>query len=555
MRASPLDASGGLLRSPTSHQFAGASFWSFFLLRATASSDRTLLTWQPFDQGAVSWTYGQVLREASSLAAGMQSRGIATGDRVLIHLDNCPEQLFAWLACLAIGAVPVTTNTRSSLDELQYYAHDAQVVAAVTQPRLLELVGKAAPAVGWIACTDHDSGVPATAAGLPSQQASYRALLADADALVPALPDPLAPATIQYTSGTTARPKGAVWNHANLLWSAKTNAANLSLRPTDVLLIYTPMFHANATTFGMLPSMWVGCSFVLTPKWSTSRFWDISLRHRCTWTSLIGLSVRALLDMPSPSDHAYRLFGGGISIDEFPGCGVKTIGWWGMTELGAAGIIGDAFLPNRALSVGRPTPGYGIAMVREDGSPVDVEEPGDLVVQGTPGLSLFAGYLGRPEETAACYDEQGWFRTGDRLVPHADGQISFVERAKDMLKVGAENLAAVEVERVILEVPGVVEAAVVGRPDVALDEVPVAFVLAKDPAPDLADRIMAQCRRGLADFKVPRVVYVVPELPRSTMTKVNKAELRRFAAPGDDRDQAARRWVDEALRDPSGEAR
>lgn len=260
----------GFLRSPASHQFAGTNVWSFFEVRAAASAERTCMTWQPFDQPAVTWTYAQVHREARSLGAGMQARGIRRGDRVLIHLENCPEHVFAWLACTAVGAVPVTTNTRSALEELSYYAADAEVVAAITQPRLLELVGRAAPGVRWIACTDHDAGVAAQAAAQPARGSSYAALRGDPRALVPAPVDPFAPANVQYTSGTTSRPKGAVWTNANVLWCAKTNAANLSLRPTDNLLVYAPLFHVSATTFGFLPSLWVGCSFVLTPKWSTS---------------------------------------------------------------------------------------------------------------------------------------------------------------------------------------------------------------------------------------------------------------------------------------------
>ena len=153
----------------------------------------------------------------------------------------------------------------------------------------------------------------------------------------------------------------------------------------------------------------------------------------------------------------------------------------------------------------------------------------------------------------SSYDEWGWFRTGDLVTVHEDGYLSFVDRAKDMLKVGAENVAASEVERVILETGLVREAAVVGRADDKLDEVPVAFVVALPHARSVADDVMKACASKLADFKVPRAVYVVRDLPRSTLGKLNKVELRRLAA-GDDIAGAEERWLLEATADPSGDA-
>jgi crotonobetaine/carnitine-CoA ligase len=154
-----------------------------------------------------------------------------------------------------------------------------------------------------------------------------------------------------------------------------------------------------------------------------------------------------------------------------------------------------------------------------------------LRVLGVPGLSLFKEYLNNPKATADSFDEMGWFITGDRVTLHEDGFLSFADRDKDMLKVGGENVGASEIERVILSVGGVREAAVVGRRHEMLDEVPVAFVLPDGDPPtasdDLVERVLSACRRHLADFKVPREVRLVDSLPRSTLEKVAKAELRR----------------------------
>ena len=164
-------------------------------------------------------------------------------------------------------------------------------------------------------------------------------------------------------------------------------------------------------------------------------------------------------------------------------------------------------------------------------------ETGDLAIRGVRGLSLFAEYLDNPQATAEAFDEHGFFATGDRVTVGADGALYFADRAKDMLKVGGENVAASEIERVIALVPGVAEAAVVARRDPMLDEVPVAFVrtvlaTAAERAA-LADAVTRACAASLAGFKVPREVRVVDELPRSTLEKIAKAQLRAQLAAED----------------------
>ncbi len=172
--------------------------------------------------------------------------------------------------------------------------------------------------------------------------------------------------------------------------------------------------------------MWAGARFVLVPKWSTSRFWDVSLRHGCTWVSLIGLSARALATGATgdiPAGHSNRPFGCGVCDMPFDGAlGVKTIGWWGMTETISHPIVGNPYTPDHPMSMGRAAPEYQVSVVRDDGvTPVEPEETGHLLVKGTPGLSLFAEYLNQPAATAASFTEGGCFRTGDRVTVHSDG--------------------------------------------------------------------------------------------------------------------------------------
>jgi crotonobetaine/carnitine-CoA ligase len=209
------------------------------------------------------------------------------------------------------------------------------------------------------------------------------------------------------------------------------------------------------------------------------------------------------------------------------------MGWWGMTETITHGIVSSLHVPSPPLAIGRPAPEYGIAIVDDDTVPVSearAVEPGgsgQLLIRGIRGLSLFAEYLGNAAATEGSYTADGWFRTGDRVDLLEDGSIRFGDRTKDMLKVGGENVAASEIERVVAAVPGVHECAVVARKHRMLDEVPVVFVIAAAGAPaDLADRINAACAKSLADFKRPREVRLVDSMPRSTLEKVAKAQLR-----------------------------
>ena len=208
------------------------------------------------------------------------------------------------------------------------------------------------------------------------------------------------------------------------------------------------------------------------------------------------------------------------------------IGWWGMTETITHGIVGEVDQPNIPMSIGRAAAEYAIRITDDDGAPTPVGGTGNLLIKGVPGLSLFAEYLHNEKATRESYDEHGYFITGDRVTLLDNGFIKFGDRAKDMLKVGGENVAASEIEQVIAVVPGVREAAVVAKKHPMLDEVPVVFIIPAagvEGAPaDLHDTVMAACRSALADFKVPREIRFVDDMPRSTLEKVAKAELRKL---------------------------
>lgn len=511
--------------------FAGLDVPWLLKLHAEVRRDHPFLVWAPFDAPARRYSYGEFHELVGALAAGLAKRGIKPGDHVLIHLDNCVEAVLAWFACAELGAIAVTTNTRSAPAEMEYFAGHCGAVAAITQPGYAEMVAAHCRGLRWIAVISHDAG--AAPARMPSRGDRFEALFADSAGRPRRAADPSAPCSVQYTSGTTSRPKAVLWTHANALWGAKVNAAHQDLHRTDVHQTYLPLFHTNALAYSMLGSLWVGATCVIQPRFSASRFWSVAIEHGCTWTSTIPFCMKALLEHEIPKHHKFRLWG--TAVCEPPGFasfGIKIIGWWGMTETITHGIVGEVDQPNTPMSIGRAAPEYAIRIVEDDGRPTEVGGTGNLLIKGIPGLSLFKEYLHNEKATRESFDEHGYFITGDRVTLLEHGFIKFGDRAKDMLKVGGENVAASEIEQVIALLPGVREVAVVGKRHPMLDEVPVVFVIPQGGTPGapegLQERIMAACRGALADFKVPHEIRLVDEMPRSTLEKVAKAELRKM---------------------------
>ena len=529
------------------HPFVGQDIRSLIMLRAETSGNKPFMVWEPFHGESLTWTYREFADKVARFAAGLHTRGVRPNERVLVHLDNCPEAILAWFGCAAMGATAVTTNARSSGDELTYYADTSGAVAAITQPRFAELVARSCRNVRWLALTETDNGEAAGAAR-PEPALGFDKI-DDEPANAPRRAhDPLAPFSIQFTSGTTSRPKAVLWTHANALWGAKVCADHEDLRPSDVHLVTMPLFHTNAQCYSVLATLWAGATCVVQPRFSASRFWPISLKHGCTWASMVPFCVRALMAHEVPA-HSYRLWGSGVCDPPTdPHFRVRTIGWWGMTETITHGTVGHVDKPNVAMSMGRCAAEYELKLTDDDGRELGAGDTGNFLIRGIPGLSLFAEYAGNSKATEESFTEDGYFITGDRVSLREDGYFVFEDRAKDMLKVGGENVAASEVERVLMTVPGIAEVAVVAKRHEMLDEVPVAFVMPlgglKGAPPNLADELMAACKTQLADFKVPREIRIIDDFPRSTLEKIAKAELRKMlAAEGKMRADAPREKV------------
>ena len=507
-------AQGGL---PPVHPFTGMDVSSVLESHAKRFGSKRFLAWEPRKDGQpAAWTYQEFADEVERTAAGLATRGVREGDRVMLLLENSPAFVFCWFACARLGAVAIDANIHYTRDELAHAISLTDPVGVVTlDERLSELEGLLDDM--WTTTIDTISG---TCPGLRG----------DVGNLPTRRPDPGAPLCVQFTSGTTSRPKAVLYTHANALWGARVGASHGSVTSDDTFLVSMPLFHTAALMWHFLPTWWVGGTVVLVPGYSASQFWDISRRHSCTQTMLLGISKKTLDAQPVP-EHSFRVWQFAL---EFPSLerryGVRVLGCWGMTEVVTNVIVGNLHHPCETGAIGWASPEYDVRIIDEAGDDVPPGVPGELLVRGVRGLSVFAEYLSDPEATAAAFDDDGYFRTGDCVRLTQSGAIEYVTRLKDMLKVGGENVAAAEIERVCLTVTGVTEAAVVGRRDDLLDEVPVAFVVAHGAAEErIIEEVMRACSSALARFKVPREVHVVDELPERLLGKVAKADLRALA--------------------------
>lgn len=514
-------------------QFARLDAATLLQQRALQRGAHPFLHWATFDDAAAqTWTYAQFADDVARVAGGLRARGVQPGQRVMMHLENCPELLITWFACAHIGAVCVPTNAMAAGPELAYMAELTEAVGAVTQPRFAAKLAIHCPGLTWLAVTATDAGTPCEAGTSPAASDRFDALRASPPALLRA-PDASQPLSILFTSGTTSRPKGVLWTHANALWAARLGATQQGFRADDIVQVFLPLFHVVGLSWSVLPTLWAGATVVLQPKFSVTHYWPTALRYRSTIGSHVIFSGNVLAGQPVPEGHAFRQWCNALSLpDHEARFGVKVQGAWGMTEMVAQGIVGDLWAPQRPGSIGRPSVGYGIRIENDRGDACRPGETGSLLVKGVPGVSLFAEYFRNPQATGDAFDEEGYFRTGDSVTLHEDGSIQFSDRNKDLIKVGGEGVSAAEVERVIATVDGVAHVAVVSRPDASLGEVAVAYVIAQGQVPadgSLESAITATCRRELAKFKVPRAVFLVEDFPRISVGKVSKVKLRDMA--------------------------
>jgi acyl-CoA synthetase (AMP-forming)/AMP-acid ligase II len=340
-----------------------------------------------------------------------------------------------------------------------------------------------------------------------------------------------------YTSGTTGRPKGVMLTHANLAWKNYAHIAEFGFTAADVGLASGPLYHVGALDLVTTTMIAVGATTIIHRVFDAERVVDEIERSRVTTVWAAPAMVRAILDVPGVEQRDLSsvrvIIAGGEKMPipyierlrtAFPSAWLADA--YGLTET----VSGDTFLDRESTvsklgSVGRACQYLELDVWDEHGAPVAPGERGEVVLRGP---KVFAGYWRDPDATRAAF-RGGWFHTGDLAVWHADGYIEIKDRSKDVIISGGENVSSLEVEEVLYRHPGVMEAAVVAKPDPKWGEAPCAFVTLKpEAAPITSGDIIAWCREHLAHFKVPRAVAFGP-LPKTSTGKIQKYVLREQA--------------------------
>jgi acyl-CoA synthetase (AMP-forming)/AMP-acid ligase II len=473
-------------------------------------------------------TYLEMQQWSAAVAGGMQARGVRTGDVVALLSYNNLEFLTTIFAANHLGAIAMPINWRLAAPELRFILEHSGARALVCDRELAPLADEAAKDL------EHQlERVCITESPVPGWERF-------ADMTTGASPPPRAPAAaddvhrLMYTSGTTGRPKGAMLTHANLAWKNAAHVVELGVTADDVGLACGPLYHVGALDLVTTTMIAVGATTMIHTTFDAEQVVDEIERSRVTTIWAAPAMVRAVLDVPGIEGRDLSsvrvIIAGGEKMPiptieriraTFPSAWFADA--YGLTET----VSGDTFLDREHTvaklgSVGRPCQYLELDIWDEHGAPLPAGERGEVVLRGP---KVFAGYWRDPDATEQAF-AGGWFHTGDIGVRDVDGFVYIVDRLKDMIVSGGENIASSEIERVLHEHADIVEVAVVGRPDERWGEVPVAYVVLGADANATSDDLIEHCRAQLAKFKVPKDVVFIDALPRNPSGKVLKRELR-----------------------------
>ncbi|MGQ4366253.1 acyl-CoA synthetase [Streptomyces sp. SAS_272] len=468
--------------------------------------------------------YRTLHARTTRLAHALRARGVRRGDRIAYLGPNHPSYLETLFAAGALGAVFVPLNTRLAGPEIAYQLADSGAKALVYGPSHAGLV-----------------------AGLPGHTdvRTYLEVGAEYEEALAAAPDepidtPVAPddtCIIMYTSGTTGRPKGAMLTHGNLTWNAINVLVDTDLIADERALVSAPLFHTAGLNMLTLPVLLKGGACVLVEAFDPQATLDLIEEHRITFM----FGVPTMFDQvarhprwPTADLSSLRILTCGGSpvssplIEAYQARGLTFLQGYGMTEASPGTLFLDAeHAVSKAGSAGVPHFFSDVRVVRPDMAPVEAGETGEVMVRGP---HVMPGYWGLPEETAAAFAD-GWFRSGDAARVDEDGYVHIVDRIKDMIISGGENIYPAEIEDLLLAHPDIVECAVIGVADDKWGEVPRAVVVPREGATIDPGQVLASLAGRLAKYKIPKSVVIADELPRTASGKLLKARVRsRFGA-------------------------
>ncbi len=493
----------------------------------------------PVVDGDLRWTYAEFFDRCDRWSVALQALGVAAGDRVAYISPNTHAQLASFYAVPQIGAVLVPINFRLAVEEFQYLiAHSGSTVVCVDADHLDAVDGIRAQLPGvrhFVALSGAREG-----------WLDYETLVAEASG------DPVRPPvdergllTINYTSGTTSRPKGVMITHRNAWVNAVGMLVHMPMTAGDRYLWTLPMFHANGWTFTWIVTAVGGCHVCLK-KVEPAAVFRLVTEERVTMMCAAPTVLIALANAP---DEVKAGVPGGVRVltaGAPPAAATirrveEGLGWvvsqlYGLTETSPlmtfcedrpehAALDPDARARQKARQGVEQLTGGEVRVVDDHGHevPADGETQGEIVVRGNV---VMAGYYNDPAATAAAMGD-GWFHSGDAAVVHPDGYLEIRDRLKDVIISGGENISSVEVEATLLRHAAVQEAAVVGFPDAKWGEAPHAFVVFRAGASAEPAELRAFCREHLAHFKTPHSFTTVVELPKTATGKIQKYVLRK----------------------------
>jgi len=475
-------------------------------------------------------TYRELYERSNSLARGLRDLGLRKGDIVGVLLYNCCEYIEITFAINQIGAVWLPLNFRLAGEEFQYILENAEAKALITEQEF-------APVISSLKSNLPDlKHVLVLGSDYPEGWLDYADLIErNLGATVPHAEVGLDDLhRLMYTSGTTAHPKGVMLTYGNLYWKNIGHLLTFGMTDMDRTLVVGPLYHVGGMDLPGTGTLYAGGSLVILKRFDpvgvlmaideekVTNLWlspamTIMLFNEPSFDQYNVSSVRFIIDggekMPATLIKEFK--------NRFPNAWFADA--YGLTET----VSGDTFLAkdrmlNKLGSVGKPVPHLHVRVVDDDDRDVPPNELGEICLKGP---KVFKGYWKNPEATAEAL-RGGWFHTGDIGALDEDGYLYIMDRKKDMIISGGENIASPEVERVIYELQAVLEAAVVGIPHPKWLEVPKAYVVLKPGETLTAEEIIRHCIKKMAKFKVPKEIEFIGQLPRNPSGKVLKRELR-----------------------------
>jgi len=503
----------------------------FAALRAAFPADLDRIAVETADAGSPTLRYSwrDLDRATAMMANLLQSLDIPDGSRVAVQVEKSVEAMVLYLATLRAGYVFLPLNTAYQSAEIEYFIGNAEPAVVVCTPRNFGWVSK----IAFTAGTKHVFTLGDDRTGSLLERAVHCS-----DRHTPAVKSDDDLAAILYTSGTTGRSKGAMLSHGNMRSNAVMLKDYWGWRPGDVLIHALPIFHVHGLFVAIHAALLNGSKMIWLGKFDP-RVVIEKMPEATVFMGVPTLYVRMLAEPALTREAArhMRLFIAGsapLLIETFTEWQRRTghtiLERYGMSEtimLTSNPYAADARYGNqserRGGTVGFPLPGVGLRVRGDDGAELPVGEIGGIQVKGP---NVFSGYWRMPEKTAEEFTADGWFKTGDVGKVDERGYVTIVGRSKDLIISGGYNVYPAEIEGYINELPGVLESALVGVPHPDFGEVGVAVVVARPGATVQPEAVIADLKARLANFKIPKRCFVVAELPRNTMGKVQKNLLR-----------------------------